>query len=83
MRSFALLQLAVGALAYSEWLNEPDTGLETYLTSTNWTEGTKPDLKDMRGAPDFDFAARQVLDDQKYAFYRTAAAGEWCMYRAN
>jgi L-lactate dehydrogenase (cytochrome) len=63
-------------------LSEPDTGLETFLRSTNWTEGSQPLLKDMRSIPDFDFAARQHLDDQKYSFYRTAAAGEWS-YRNN
>ncbi|KAH7165763.1 hypothetical protein EDB81DRAFT_865754 [Dactylonectria macrodidyma] len=53
-----------------------------YLYSTNYTDGSLPLLKDMRGAPDFDWAARQVLTDQQYAFYRTAAAGEWA-YRHN
>ena len=70
------------ALAVEPFWNEPDTGLETYLQSTNWTEGTQPLLKDMRAIPDFDYAARQYLDGQKYSFYRTASAGEWS-YRNN
>lgn len=83
MRStFILSGLAAIVLATESFLNEPDTGLETYLMSTNWTEGSQPLLKDMRGIPDFDFAARQKLDDQKYSFYRTAAGGEWS-YRNN
>lgn len=75
-------QLAAGAMAYQPFINEPDTGLESYLSSTNWTEGSRPALADIRSIPDFDFAARQVLDGQKYSFYRTAAAGEWA-YRHN
>lgn len=83
MRSnFFLYGLIAPALAAEPFWNEPDTGLETYLTSTNWTEGSLPELNDMRAIPDFDFAARQKLNDQEYSFYRTAAAGEWS-YRNN
>ncbi|RSL62641.1 hypothetical protein CEP54_005573 [Fusarium duplospermum] len=83
MRSFTLLSpLIAAASAYEQWVNEPDTGLQTFLSASNWTEGSKPALKDIRGVPDFDFAARQVMTDQQYAFYRTAAAGEWA-YRHN
>ncbi|RSM02974.1 hypothetical protein CEP52_007667 [Fusarium oligoseptatum] len=83
MRTFTLLSpLIAAASAYEQWVNEPDTGLQTFLSASNWTEGSKPDLKDIRGVPDFDFAARQVMTDQQYAFYRTAAAGEWA-YRHN
>lgn len=77
MRLAVVSQLVTAVLAARPWLNEPDTGLETYLDSTNYTEGALPLLKDMRGIPDFEFAARQVMTDQQYAFYRTAAAGEW------
>jgi L-lactate dehydrogenase (cytochrome) len=69
-------------MAVEPFWNEPDTGLETYLLGTNWTEGSQPLLNDMRGIPDFDFAARQKLNDQEYSFYRTASAGEWS-YRNN
>ncbi|RYP65650.1 hypothetical protein DL771_008202 [Monosporascus sp. 5C6A] len=31
----------------------------------------------MRAIPDFEFAARNDLDDQGYSYYRAAAAGEW------
>jgi L-lactate dehydrogenase (cytochrome) len=83
MRSTLLFSgLIASVLATEPFLNEPDTGLETYLLGTNWTEGSQPLLKDMRGIPDFDFAARQKLDNQNYAFYRTASAGEWS-YRNN
>ncbi|KAF1959711.1 FMN-dependent alpha-hydroxy acid dehydrogenase [Byssothecium circinans] len=83
MRSIFLFSgLVASALAVEPFLNEPDTGLETYLMGTNWTEGTLPLLKDMRGIPDFEFAARQKLNNQEYSFYRTASAGEWS-YRNN
>lgn len=76
-------QLIAAAFAARPFLNEPDTGLESFLYSSasNYTNGTLPDLKDMRAVPDFEWAARQVLDNQKYSFYRTAAAGEWSEYR--
>lgn len=80
--STLVVSLAATVSAYDSWLNEPDTGIDTYLASTNWTQGSRPLLKDIRGVPDFDFAARQTLTGQQYAFYRTAAAGEWA-YRNN
>nr|CEG05008.1 unnamed protein product [Fusarium clavum] len=80
--STVIASLATAVSAYEDFLNEPDTGLQSYLSSTNWTEKSRPLLKDIRGVPDFDFAARQSLTDQQYAFYRTAAAGEWS-YRNN
>jgi L-lactate dehydrogenase (cytochrome) len=79
---FYAAQLAAAVAAFQPFYEAPDTGLETFLASTNWTKGTLPDLKDMRGVLDFEFAARQVLSDQEYSFYRTAAAGEWA-YRHN
>ncbi|KAH7191909.1 uncharacterized protein B0J16DRAFT_410669 [Fusarium flagelliforme] len=80
--STLIASMATAVSAYDDFLNEPDTGLQSYLSSTNWTEKSRPLLKDIRGVPDFDFAARQSLTDQQYAFYRTAAAGEWS-YRNN
>ncbi|KAI5922460.1 S-2-hydroxy-acid oxidase [Camillea tinctor] len=83
MRSLTFIAGLVGAASAAEpFLNEPDTGMETFLLGTNWTEGTQPQLKDIRGIPDFDFAARQKLNNQEYSFYRTAAGGEWS-YRNN
>ncbi|TLS21298.1 uncharacterized protein PpBr36_10303 [Pyricularia pennisetigena] len=78
----AVALLAVVASAERPWLNEPDTGLETFLAGSNWTTGTQPPLRDMRALPDFDFAARNTLPAAHYSFYRVAAAGEWS-YRNN
>jgi L-lactate dehydrogenase (cytochrome) len=84
MRStFLFFGLAATTLATEPFLNEPDTGLETFLQQTNnWTEGTQPALKDIRGLNDFDFAARQKLSTENYFYYRTGSAGEWS-YRNN
>ncbi|KAM0284675.1 hypothetical protein ACHAQH_001829 [Verticillium albo-atrum] len=78
MRSSLLVitQLTAAVLAGEPWINEVDIGLETYLSSTNYTDGQLPLLKDIRALPDFDWAALQHLDNQKYSFYRTGTAGE-------
>lgn len=82
MRSIIITSWASAVLAASPWLNEVDTGLETYLASTNYTAGSLPLLKDIRGVPDFEWAARQYLSNEHYSFYRVAAGGEWS-YRNN
>lgn len=78
MRSTALFSLIATASAARPFLDVVDTGLEDYLTGvSNWTEGTLPSLQDMRAIPDFEFAAKQVLEDEGWAFYRLAAGQEW------
>jgi L-lactate dehydrogenase (cytochrome) len=77
MRAVVQASLISAALAASPFLNEPDTGFQDYLYTTNWTERTQPLLKDIRGIPDFDYAASQKLDLEEYSFYRTGSAGEW------
>lgn len=82
MHSFiTLATLIVAASAARPFLNEPDTGLEEYL-GTDFPVGKLPNLTDIRGIPDFDFAARNYLNASSYSFYRTGAAGEWS-YRNN
>ncbi|KAI4600862.1 hypothetical protein KJ359_013025 [Pestalotiopsis sp. 9143b] len=82
MHSFLSLAFVAAALAAEPWINAPDSGLEDYLYSTNYTDGSLPLLKDIRGVPDFDWAAEQYLPLQEYSFYRTGSAGEWS-YRNN
>uniref|UniRef100_A0A8H7K6F9 FMN hydroxy acid dehydrogenase domain-containing protein n=1 Tax=Bionectria ochroleuca TaxID=29856 RepID=A0A8H7K6F9_BIOOC len=82
MRAFTLLQVATSALAWEVFQNEPDTGFEEYLQKKGWTAGTRPDLADIQGIPDFDFAARQTLSHDQYSFYRVGAGSEWA-YRNN
>lgn len=84
MRSslFVAAQFVAAAFAAEPWENEVDTGFQIYLDSTNYTKGSLPLLKDIRAIPDFDWAARQKLDNQKYSFYRTGTAGEFS-YRHN
>lgn len=76
--------LATAAQAARPWLEEPDTGLQTFLQGN----GTLPDagdlfpLEDIYVIPDFDYAARMYMNDSAYSYYRTGAAGEYG-YRAN
>lgn len=80
MRPFFYVNLIAAALAADPWINEPDTGLDAYIFSTNYTAGSLPPLRDIRGVPDFDWAAEQGLKLRQYSFYQTAAAGEWSMF---
>lgn len=73
---FQGLMIASAAFAAEPFLYAPDTGIETYLLANNWTEGTLPLLKDVVGLPDFEFAARNSMSDEDFAFYRTGVAGE-------
>lgn len=82
MRSvFSLVALAASVSAYEVFLNEPDTGLETFL-GPDFPVGTLPDLADIVTLPDFDWAARNYLNQSSYAYYRTGTAGE-SSYRNN
>ncbi|KAL2867698.1 uncharacterized protein BJX67DRAFT_76233 [Aspergillus lucknowensis] len=78
--SLAVLSLAPVALATRPFLNEPDTGIDDVLGGT--PEGSLPDLEDMVGLPDFEWAARRYLNASSYTYYRNGAAGEWS-YRNN
>lgn len=81
MRAQTLVTALInGALAARPWLNEPDTGIDDVLGDL--PEGTLPDLSDMVGLPDFDWAARHYLPLRNYTYYRNGAAGEWS-YRNN
>ncbi|KAK7408138.1 hypothetical protein QQX98_009729 [Neonectria punicea] len=81
MRSLLITStLAAGALAARPFINEPDTGLEEVLGDT--AQGSLPELTDMVGLPDFDWAARNYLPLQNYTYYRNGAAAE-SSYRNN
>jgi hypothetical protein len=72
--------LATGAVASRPWLEEPDTGIE--LAIPDLPVGELPELEQMVGLPDFDWAARRYLPVENYTYYRNGAAGEWS-YRNN
>ncbi|KAL3476407.1 FMN-dependent dehydrogenase [Aspergillus californicus] len=78
--SLLFLPLVPVALATRPFINEPDTAIEDVLGDT--PEGTLPDLENMLGLPDFDWAARRYLNASSYTYYRNGAAGEWS-YRNN
>lgn len=84
MRTFAAFSGFVAlAFAARPFLNEPETGLETYLHANGWTAGSQPPLEAIQGLPDFDFAARNYLNDSSYAFYHGGVSDEWsaCMWQ--
>lgn len=78
--------LAVAALAFSSanaarpFLSYPDTGLADVVSGV--AAGVLPDLDDMVGLPDFDWAAQNYLPIKNYTYYRNGAGGEWS-YRNN
>ena len=41
-----------------------------------------PDLSRLVGLPDFDWAARHIMNAANYSYFRLGAAGEWS-YRNN
>ncbi|KAL4786390.1 FMN-dependent dehydrogenase [Aspergillus varians] len=74
------LSLIPVAFATRPFVNEPDTGIDDALGDT--PQGSLPDLEDIVGLPDFDWAARRYLNASSYTYYRAGAAGEWS-YRNN
>lgn len=74
---FSLITLAAGALAARPFLSEPDTSLEEVVGDT--PKGSLPDLEDMVGLPDFEWAARNYLPLENYTYYASGAAGEWSL----
>ncbi|KAL3424144.1 Cytochrome b2, mitochondrial 4 [Phlyctema vagabunda] len=78
----AVVASAITAVsAVKVFVNEPETGLEIAL-GADFPKGTLPALSDIYAIHDFDWAARNYLNDSAYAYYRTGAAGEWS-YRNN
>ncbi|KAF2179607.1 FMN-dependent alpha-hydroxy acid dehydrogenase [Zopfia rhizophila CBS 207.26] len=71
---------AVETLAARPFLNEPDTGIDDALGQI--PTHSLPNLTEIFGLPDFEWAARRHLDSASYAWYRNAAGGEWS-YRNN
>jgi hypothetical protein len=82
MRTTLLTTLALtgGTLAARPFLEEPDTGLS--LVVSNITTGQLPDISDMVGLNDFQWAASNYLPAKNYTYYRNGAGGEWS-YRNN
>ncbi|KAI0124078.1 FMN-dependent dehydrogenase [Xylariales sp. AK1849] len=79
--SFAVAALVSGALAARPFLEEPDTGLLDAI-GYDFPVGALPNLTDMVGLPDFDWAAGNYLPIVNYTYYRNGAGGEWS-YRNN
>jgi isopentenyl diphosphate isomerase/L-lactate dehydrogenase-like FMN-dependent dehydrogenase len=81
MRSQVLASALIsGAMAARPFLEQPDTGLELVLGDL--PKGKLPELDQMVGLPDFEWAAENYLPIENYTYYRNGAAGEWS-YRNN
>ncbi|KAE9968532.1 hypothetical protein EG328_006018 [Venturia inaequalis] len=76
-----LLSAAGTALAARPFLGEPDTGIDEAL-GVYAANKTLPPLSKIVSLPDFDWAARQVMNTSSYTYYRNGAGGEWS-YRNN
>lgn len=70
----AILQLVNNQLTT---LIRIDAALAEYAAN-----GTLPPLASIIGLPDFEWAARNYMNDSGYTYYRNGAAGEWS-YRNN
>lgn len=67
--------LLSGAMAARPFLEQPDTGIELVLGDL--ATGELPDIDQMIGLPDFEWAAERYLPIENYTYYRNGAAGEW------
>lgn len=80
-QSIAFAACVVGAFAARPFLEEPDTGLLDKI-GYDFPQGQLPNITEMVGLPDFEWAARNYLPIVNYTYYRNGAAGEWS-YRNN
>lgn len=78
--TFLTAALASSALAARPFLDEPDTGIDAVLGDL--PTGTLPNITEMFGLNDFQWAARHYLPAKNYTYYRNGAGGEFS-YRNN
>lgn len=79
-QQLAAAVFATGTFAARPFLESPDTGIEDVLGDLPM--GSLPDITDMVGLPDFEWAAQNYLPIENYTYYRNGAAGEYS-YRNN
>ncbi|WAO93407.1 FMN hydroxy acid dehydrogenase domain-containing protein [Fusarium falciforme] len=77
-----VLSLASAALAARPVLNEPVTMIDKSFETFPIANGNLPDLSRILGLPDFDWAARQSMNNSAYTRYSHGSGGEWS-YRNN
>ncbi|KAL9109573.1 MAG: hypothetical protein Q9227_005753 [Pyrenula ochraceoflavens] len=70
-----ILSLAITTYAARPFLNEPDTGFQDFL-GPDFPKGKLPEVKDLWSIHDFDYAARNFLNNTAYAWIRYATGGE-------
>ncbi|ORY60029.1 FMN-dependent dehydrogenase [Pseudomassariella vexata] len=78
--TFVTAALATAAFAARSFLDEPDTGIDDVLGDLE--VGQLPNVTEMVGLNDFQWAARHYLPGKNYTYYRNGAGGEWS-YRNN
>lgn len=73
--------LLTAVQAARPFINEPDTGFQDFL-GPEFPLGQLPELKDIWSIHDFEFAARNFLNNTAYAWIRYGVGGEYT-YRNN
>ena len=71
-----LVHLSLIVLAARPFLNEPDTGFQEYPGS-DFPKGKLPPLESIWSINDFDYAARNFLNDTAYTWIRYATGAEY------
>ena len=77
----ALVAFVTAVHAARPFLNEPDTGLQEFL-GPDFPRGQLPNLTDLWSIHDFEFAARNYLNNTAYSWIRYGTAAEYS-YRNN
>lgn len=75
------LAFITAVLAARPFLNEPDTGLEDFV-GPDFPKGQLLNLSGVWSLPDFEWSARNFLNNTAYAWIRYGTAGEYS-YRNN
>lgn len=79
--SFAFIAITTVAQAARPYINEPDTGLQDFL-GPEFPRGQLLDLQDIWCLHDFEWAARNFLNNTAYSWIRYGVGGEYS-YRNN
>lgn len=78
---FFVVTIATVAWAARPFINEPETGLQDFL-GPDFPRGQLPHLEDIWCLHDFEWAARNYLNNTAYSWIRYGVGGEYS-YRNN
>lgn len=76
MHCFIFLCFALTASAVRPFINKAPTGIDLFFGSSV-PKGTLPNLTDLWSIPDFEWAARNFLNDTAYAWIRYGTGAEY------